>query len=76
MSDEPDCKWCTAMGDPGILSCECMDHCQESEDGKHEIDPHSARCSLERWGGLDFDVECKYCRCQGSMIVESEDINW
>jgi len=52
----------------------CLEHCQETEDGKHEADPQSATVPA----GSEFlvDYTCKHCGQSGSLAVDEKDIMW
>ena len=53
---------------------DCYEHCQESEDGKHEANPRSGTQPPE----CDFtiDYNCKFCGQSGGVPVDPKDIQW
>jgi len=52
----------------------CYEHCQKTEDGRHEADPMSGTIPP----GCEFlvDYTCKHCGQSGSLAVAEKDIMW
>jgi hypothetical protein len=60
------CKHCSKTN--------CYEHCQETEDGKHEADPTSGTVPA----GSEFlvDYTCKHCGQSGAVAVDPKEIQW